>query len=139
MEQVRVPLAGDPAASADSFRSAFRKIAGFLGRPSADAVLFSGVPFDDKSVTSEDVGRLSQRIGLEFSEHSRKDFLAGNAELPLLVLCGDGSALALLEVDERGRYSTGLGGHLGSWLTRREVLDRTITHILSFSVVYSNS
>lgn len=90
-------------------------------------------------VTPEDVARLSERIGIEFAERSRKDILSGDAELPLLVLCADGTALALLEADEQGRFSTDAGGRPGSWLTRREVLDRAITHILSFSVVYSNS
>lgn len=127
------------AAPADDFRSGFRKIAVFLGRPAADAVLFSGVPFDDGAVTIEDVSRLSHRIGLEFREHSRRDFLAGNADLPVLMLMTDGTALALLEQDGDGRYTTGLGRHPGEVLTARQALERPVSHILSFSAVYVNA
>lgn len=102
-------------------------------------MLFSGVPFDEEAVTPDDVGRLCERIGLEWSEHSRRDLIAGDAELPLLILCADGSALALLEKDASGRFSTDLDRHPASWLTRNQVLDRPIRHIVSLSAVYVNA
>lgn len=126
----------DPAGD---FRSGFRKIALFLGRPAADTVLFSGVPFDDDAVTIEDVERLSHRAGLEFREHSRRDFAAGNADLPVLMLMADGSAVALLEQDADGRYTTGLVRHPGETLDTREALALPVSHILSFSAIYVNA
>ena len=44
----------EPAYAGESFRSAFRRIAVFLGRPGSDVVLFSGVPFDETSPSLED-------------------------------------------------------------------------------------
>lgn len=125
--------------SAEDFRSSFRKIAVFLGRPSADTVLFSGVPFDDDAVSVEDITRLSYRIGLECREYSRRDFLAGNADLPMLVLMADGTTLAILEQDASGHYTTGLGRHPGEAITARQILEKPVSHILSFSAVYVNA
>jgi ATP-binding cassette, subfamily C, bacterial LapB len=137
VEQIRGTLAGERPESGDDFRAAFRKVALFLGRPGSETVLFSGVPFDDGNIQLEDVTRLSERIGLEFTEHSRKELAAGNVDLPVLVICRDGSAVALLEADAGGGYSTEVGRPGAT--TRSEVLHRDIAHILSFSIVYSNS
>lgn len=136
---MRAPVDDARAPAGNDFRGAFRKIAAFLGRPTADIVLFSGVPFDDDAVTLEDVTRLSHRIGIEFREHSRRDLKAGNADLPVLLLMADGSALALLEQKPDGRYATGLGHYPGDALGVAEVLERPIAHVLSFSSTYVNA
>ncbi len=139
MDQIREQIGVDRAGPAGDFRSSFRKIAVFLGRSSADTILFSGVPFDDDAVTLEDVERLSRRAGLEFREHSRRDFAAGNADLPVLLLMSDGTAIALLEQDADGRYFTGLTRHPGEMLGAREAMKLPVSHVLSFSAIYVNA
>lgn len=139
VEHRHVSPDGKHIVPAEDFRSSFRKIAMFLGRPSADSVLFSGVPFDDHAVNIEDVTRLSYRIGLECREYSRRDLLAGNADLPLLILLADGTTLAILEQDAANRYTTGLGRNPGTAITARQILEKPVLTILSFSAVYVNT
>lgn len=89
----------------EAFRTAFQRVAVFLGRPGSDVVLFSGIPFDELDPSFEDVQRLSDRIGLEVRSFGWRDLAADNFDLPAIVLLNDGSAVALLEIHGTGRWS----------------------------------
>lgn len=120
----------------DDFRTAFQKVAVFLGRPGSEVVLFSGIPFDERHVEPEDIGRLSHRIGLDISEHSRADLVSGNLDLPAIVLFQDGSALALLDVTPEGRFVVDDGGSsTGEGALPAEILRDGPRAIVAFTVV----
>ncbi|EKF17344.1 type I secretion system permease/ATPase [Nitratireductor pacificus] len=140
MEQVRNPTVDTPL-NADGFRPAFQEIAQFLARPASDTVLFSDTPFDELRPSVEDIERLAARIGLDVTQHSRRELAGGGVDLPALVIFEDGSAMALLETMPDDRISTALmpapGAEEGVALS--EVLARRIRLILSFSVIYLNS
>lgn len=89
----------------ETFRTAFQRIAVFLGRPGSDVVLFSGVPFDDVHPSFEDIQRLSDRIGLDVRASGWRDLAADNLDLPAIILFHDGSAVTLLEIHDAGRSS----------------------------------
>ncbi|NRG16414.1 type I secretion system permease/ATPase [Rhizobiales bacterium] len=139
MEQVRTfPV--ESRSNPDTFRFAFREIAQFLARPSSETVLFSDTPFDEAHPSFEDVERLAARIGLDVEEHSRRDLLSGSADLPLLVVYEDGTALALLEAlpDNSIRTSLLPGSGEDEGVPLIDVLSKKIRLIVSFSVVYLN-
>ncbi|MCV0395631.1 MAG: type I secretion system permease/ATPase [Rhizobiaceae bacterium] len=121
----------------DDFRTAFKRVAAYLGRPASEAVLFSGVPFDDKAVEVEDVVALSHRIGLDLVQRSRADLASGDIDLPALVLFGDGTAVTLLESFEKGQFHTNTGQSTTSddKIPAAEVLQQDVRAILSFTVV----
>ncbi len=139
MEQIRKPIVETPLHTG-GFRSAFREIALFLARPSSDTVLFSDTPFDEARPGFEDVERLAARIGLEVEEHGRRSLASRAADLPLLVLFEDGTALSLLEVLPDGRYRTSLAPELDADgdVSLSEVLARDVRFAVSFSIVYLN-
>ena len=95
---------GGPAV--EDFKSAFQKIAVFLGRPSSPTALFSGVPFDETAVTVEDVSHLADKIGLDTRQQRINDMVTGRLVLPALLLLADGSAIALLDRTEQGSFVT---------------------------------
>ncbi len=88
------------------FKTAFKDVAVFLGRPGSDVILFSDVPFDEVFPTFDEIQRLADRIGLEILDHGGASFLRPDMDLPAIVLLDDGSALALLERLDNGTYLT---------------------------------
>jgi ATP-binding cassette subfamily C protein LapB len=88
------------------FKTAFKDVAIFLGRPGSDIILFSDVPFDEVFPTFDEIQRLADHIGLEILDHGGASSLRPDMELPAIVLLDDGSALALLERLENGTYLT---------------------------------
>jgi ATP-binding cassette, subfamily C, bacterial LapB len=79
------------------FTSAFREICVFLGRPSSNTVLYSDVPFDDRSPSFEDISRIAERVGLEAELVSVRALANRSFVFPILVVFRDGRATALLE------------------------------------------
>lgn len=120
------------------FRSSFQAVAAFLGRPSSETVLFSGVPEENLvAPVHEEVERLAERIGLEAAEHPVRALAAGNVPLPAIVLFEDGGALALLEEPRWRAYRTGLAaGSLIEHAALRALRPKTV---FAFSVTYANS
>ncbi|RVB83291.1 hypothetical protein ENZ75_10940, partial [Mesorhizobium sp. M7A.F.Ca.CA.002.04.1.1] len=49
----------------EAFKACFSAVAGYLGRPSAETVLFAGVPLSEKRIAADDIRHLAERIGLE--------------------------------------------------------------------------
>lgn len=134
-----------PAAATD-FRSAFRTVAAYLGRPSSETVLFSGVPDTDLDPPDFDaVERLARRIGLSTVLRSRGDLRAGNVDFPALAVFSDGLALPLLEersdAGPEGAIVCGFAepGQRQPTITAGELLRRQPDAILCLSVVYGNT
>jgi ATP-binding cassette, subfamily C, bacterial LapB len=129
-----------PSAATD-FKSAFRTVAAFLGRPSSETVLFSGVPDTDLDPPDFDaVERLSRRIGLSVVLRTRGDLRAGNVDYPALAVFADGLTLALLEEKPEGIVcGFAEAGQRLPTITPAELLQKNPQNILCFSVVYGNS
>lgn len=129
-----------PSAATD-FKSAFQTLAAFLGRPSSETVLFSGVPDTDLDPPDFDaVERLSRRIGLSVVLRTRGDMRAGNVDYPALAVFADGLTLALLEEKPEGIVcGFAEAGERLPTITAAELLLKQPQSILCFSVVYGNS
>lgn len=120
------------------FRESFRRIAAFLGRPTSDAVLFSGIPEENLRVPGlEEVQRLAERVGLDVEEHAPRDLPAGNVNLPAIVVCEDGRTLALLEESRPAGYVVDLTD--GSRLPAKAVSELRPMVVYAFTAVYINA
>lgn len=129
---------GTGAAVSRDFRSAFRLVAAFLGRPSSDSVLFSGIPEENLLAPDhEEVVRLAERIGLDVVEHSPRALRAGDVELPAIVLFADGDAVALLEQASSRSFRT---GHSPGDIIDEDMLARRgPVRVFLFSATYINA
>lgn len=127
----------DRVPTVEDFRTAFQKIAAFLGRPSSPIALFSGVPLDDSAVTVEDIQSLGARIGLDVTEQRLADLMSGRFVLPALLLLADGKAVPLLDRAENGGFVTSLESpHLA---TTADLMRANARSLVSFSMVYLNA
>ncbi|MGR6468398.1 type I secretion system permease/ATPase [Rhizobium sp. PAMB 3182] len=126
---------------ATTFRDSFRSVAGFYSKPTSDAVLFSGVPFDAVQPTFEEVERLASRLGLEVREIKPEAFARHAFDLPLLIIYRDGTSAALLEERPNGtvafEYRPVPGPDMLSDATK--MLKRAPLTAFSFQPVYSNA
>ncbi|WFU11881.1 type I secretion system permease/ATPase (plasmid) [Rhizobium sp. CB3090] len=136
-------VAPDVAASVSlqSFKSAFKSVAAFYGRPSSDTVLFSGVPDEVlEAMEQDDVERLSERVGLQVLKHKERDCRLGNFDCPAIVTFAGGGVLPLLEMTENGSYvidiaSTGAPLRL----TRDELAALKPQAAFAFTLFYQNA
>jgi len=123
---------------AEVFKACFSMVASALGRPSAEMVLFSGIPLDAEAVDFEDVERVSSRIGLDARRFSRADLAAGRVELPAIVFALDRPPIALLDEIDGDRFEAGgAGGRTEVRLD--EILKSAVTMVVGFSLIYSNT
>ncbi|TGT93095.1 type I secretion system permease/ATPase, partial [bacterium M00.F.Ca.ET.163.01.1.1] len=75
----------------------------YLGRPSAETVLFAGVPISDTRIEVTEIRHLAERIGLETHEFNHRDFLRGRVDLPAIIFRVSQLPIALLaEIDGDG-------------------------------------
>ena len=137
-----VPDIARDTVKAGDFRTAFQAVATFLGRPNSPTVLFSGVP--DTELDSPDfdaVERLGRRIGLEVKQVRPGEVVAGNVDLPAILLTAEGTAIPLLEEMPHGRIATGFGGSADptSSITREQLAGRDLTQAFAISVLYANN
>lgn len=94
-----------------SFKTAFKAVASYYGRPTSEMVLFSGLPDEvTESLDQADVEHLAQRVGLEVQRHAEREVREGRFDCPAIVVFANGGVLPLLEVDDEGRYSTCVEG-----------------------------
>lgn len=129
------------AAVAD-FRSAFRSVAIYLGRPSSDTVLFSGVPAENLAAPSfDEIEPLAQRIGLEVEEYGIRDLRSGNVSLPAVVIFAGGKALPLVESLKASEYRIEFSGEPDQdrIFDLDEILALKPVAVFGFSVVYNNT
>jgi len=127
---------------AADFRAAFQIVCAYLGRPSSQTVLFSGIPDSELDQPDFDsVDRLARRLGLSVQAGSRSSLKAGNIDFPAIALFADGSAQALLERTPEGGIVSGLTGsnEHATVLSVETLLGRELVAIFCFSLVYGNA
>lgn len=125
-----------------TFKTAFRSVASFYGRPTSDIVLFSGLPDEvSESLELDDVEHLVQRIGLEVIRHGERECREGNFDCPAIIVFENGGVLPLLETDPDGNYVTDLVPASGNpvKLTRQELAALKPSFGFAFTLYYQNS
>jgi ATP-binding cassette subfamily C protein LapB len=128
--------------SLQSFKSAFKAVAAFYGRPSSDTVLFSGVPDEVlEAMEQDDVERLSERVGLQVRSHKERDCRLGNFDCPAIVTFAGGGVLPLLEMAENGSYVIDVAPTAGTslGLTRDELAALNPQAAFAFTLFYQNA
>ncbi|MBP2557437.1 ATP-binding cassette subfamily C protein LapB [Neorhizobium galegae] len=125
-----------------TFKTAFRSVASFYGRPTSDIVLFSGLPDEiSESLELDDVEHLAQRIGLEVIRHGERECREGNFDCPAIIVFENGGVLPLLEADVDGNYVTDLVPASGNpvKLTRQELVALKPSFGFAFTLYYQNA
>ncbi|CDZ25770.1 type I secretion system permease/ATPase [Neorhizobium galegae] len=125
-----------------TFKTAFRSVASFYGRPTSDIVLFSGLPDEiSESLELDDVEHLAQRIGLEVIRHGERECREGNFDCPAIIVFENGGVLPLLEADDDGNYVTDLVPASGNpvKLTRQELVALKPSFGFAFTLYYQNA
>ncbi|UIK04591.1 type I secretion system permease/ATPase [Neorhizobium galegae] len=125
-----------------TFKTAFRSVASFYGRPTSDIVLFSGLPDEiSESLELDDVEHLAQRIGLEVIRHGERECREGNFDCPAIIVFENGGVLPLLETDADGNYVTDLVPASGNpvKLTRQELMALKPSFGFAFTLYYQNA
>jgi ATP-binding cassette subfamily C protein LapB len=125
-----------------TFKTAFRSVASFYGRPTSDIVLFSGLPDEiSESLELDDVEHLAQRIGLEVIRHGERECREGNFDCPAIIVFENGGVLPLLETDADGHYVTDLVPASGNpvKLTRQELVALKPSFGFAFTLYYQNA
>ncbi|MDO9418473.1 type I secretion system permease/ATPase [Pararhizobium sp.] len=102
---LNTPVESTDAIPLRSFKTAFKSVAKYYGRPTSDTVLFSGLPDElTESLELDDVERIAERIGLQVRKIEERDCRVGNFDCPAVVLLPEGRVLALLDRDDNGAY-----------------------------------
>ena len=125
-----------------SFKSAFKSIAAFYGRPSSDTVLFSGIPDEVlEALEQDDVERLSERVGLQVLKHKERDCRLGNFDCPAIVVFAGGGMLPLLEMAENDSYVIDIAPTAGTSprLTRDELAALNPQAAFAFTLYYQDA
>ena len=125
-----------------TFKTAFRSVASFYGRPTSDIVLFSGLPDEiSESLELDDVEHLAQRIGLEVIRHGERECREGNFDCPAIIVFENGGVLPLLETDVDGNYVTDLVPASGNpiKLTRQDLVALKPSFGFAFTLYYQNA
>ncbi len=124
----------------ESFRSSFSAVATFLGRPSAETVLFSGISFSGDNVDIDDIRHLAERIGLEAKSFTTKDFSRNNFDLPAIIFRDGQLPLALLAENQDGiSYETSIQPNGQCKITWIELQGSVISSGVSYSISYANT
>jgi ATP-binding cassette subfamily C protein LapB len=123
-----------------AFKACFSAVAAYLGRPSAETVLFAGVPLSETLIEIQDIRNLAERIGLEVKEFGPRDFLRGQTDFPAILFRADQPPVALLcESDKEAEYVTAPQADGRISISRSELSGSQITGGVSFSITYANS
>ena len=121
-------------ANAD-FKSCFAAVAAYLGRPSAETVLFSGVPLSSGAIEADEIRNLAERIGLEIEEFDRRDFRNARFDLPAIVFRAKKPPIALLrEIPDGDGYVTAPQEDGRTSIRKRNLPPRQVTAGVSLSI-----
>ena len=124
----------------DDFKSCFAAVAAYLGRPSAETVLFSGVPLSPGRIEIDEIRNLAERIGLEIEQFDRRDVRRGRFDLPAIVFRTKKPPIALLrELPDGDGYVTAPQEDGRTSIRRRNLPARQVAAGVSFSISYPNS
>lgn len=121
------------------FKTCFSAIAAFLGRPSAETVLFAGVPLSDSRIEIEEIRHLAERIGLDAKEFDGRDFRAGRVDLPAILFRANQQPVALLSEDGSDGYLTAPQENGQIVVSRADLAREAILGGASFSIIYANA
>jgi len=122
------------------FKSCFAAVAAYLGRPSAETVLFSGVPLSSDRIGLDEIRNLAERIGLEVSAFDSRDFWRWRFDLPAIVFRAGLPPIALLaDAPDIDGYVTSPQEDGGTSITRTRLLGDQIEAGVSFSISYMNA
>lgn len=122
------------------FKSCFAAVAAYLGRPSAETVLFSGVPISSDRIDIDEIRNLAERIGLEVSSFDSRDFWRWRFDLPAIVFRASLPPIALLaDAPDIDGYVTAPQEDGGTSITRTRLLGDQIEAGVSFSISYANA
>ncbi|TGQ05792.1 MULTISPECIES: type I secretion system permease/ATPase [unclassified Mesorhizobium] len=123
----------------EAFKACFCAVAAYLGRPSAETVLFAGVPISETRIEPDEIRHLAERIGLEVQDFSHRDFLRGRFDLPAIVFRVSQLPVALLAEIEGGQYLTAPQENGRTTIDRAELAENYISGGTSFSITYANT
>ncbi|RWN28015.1 type I secretion system permease/ATPase [Mesorhizobium sp.] len=123
----------------EAFKACFSAVAGYLGRPSAETVLFAGVPLSETRIEVDDIRHLAERIGLEVQEFSHRDFLRGRVDLPAILFRVSQLPVALLAEMQDGAYTTAPQEDGRTIIAKSELAASVISGGVSFSITYANA
>lgn len=122
------------------FKSCFAAVAAYLGRPSAETVLFSGVPISNDRVEFDEIRNLAERIGLEVTQFDNGDFWRGRFDLPAIIFRASQAPIALLtETPDGNGFVTAPQEDGRTSIARASLLRSQIVAGVSFSISYLNS
>ncbi|TPM48521.1 type I secretion system permease/ATPase [Mesorhizobium sp. B2-2-3] len=123
----------------EAFKACFSAVAAYLGRPSAETVLFAGVPLAETRIDIDAIRHLAERVGLEITEFSQRDFVRGRIDLPAIVFRVSQLPVALLADGEAGEYFTAPQEDGRTTISRSELANSYISGGASFSITYANA
>ncbi|MEP9395942.1 type I secretion system permease/ATPase [Mesorhizobium sp. KR2-14] len=122
----------------DAFKACFAGVAAYLGRPSAETVLFAGVPVSKTHIEANDIEHLAERIGLDVHFFDSRELSKGRFDLPAIVFLGNGYPVGLLAEAEDGFLTTPQDN--GRTTTSKEsLIAEGVTGGVSFSITYRNT
>ncbi|MEO5759607.1 MAG: type I secretion system permease/ATPase [Mesorhizobium sp.] len=123
----------------EAFKLCLSAIAAYLGRPSAETVLFAGVPISETRIEVNEIRHIAERIGLEVSEFNHRDFLRGKVDLPAMLFRVSQLPIALLAETSAGEYLTAPQEDGRTTIGRSELAASYISGGVSFSITYANA
>ncbi|WP_310329631.1 type I secretion system permease/ATPase [Aminobacter aminovorans] len=124
----------------EAFKSCFSAVAAFLGRPSAETVLFSGVPISEDRIEVQEIRHLAERIGLETTEFAHRDFMRGRFDLPAIIFRPNRLPIAVLaEQSDGADFLTGPQEDGRTSISRAELTSVPISGGVGFSITYANT
>ncbi|MBB6468500.1 ATP-binding cassette subfamily C protein LapB [Aminobacter lissarensis] len=124
----------------EAFKSCFSAVAAFLGRPSAETVLFSGVPISEDRIEVQEIRHLAERIGLETTEFANRDFMRGRFDLPAIIFRPNRLPIAILvEQGDGAEFLTGPQEDGRTSISRAELTAAPISGGVGFSITYANT
>lgn len=124
----------------EAFKSCFSAVAAFLGRPSAETVLFSGVPISEERIEVQEIRHLAERIGLETTEFTHRDFTRGRFDLPAIIFRPNRLPIAILaEQSDGADFLTGPQEDGRTSISRAELTAVPISGGVGFSITYANT
>ncbi|AMS44815.1 MULTISPECIES: type I secretion system permease/ATPase [Aminobacter] len=124
----------------EAFKSCFSAVAAYLGRPSAETVLFAGVPISEERIEVQEIKHLAERIGLETTEFAHRDFMRGRFDLPAIIFRPNRLPIAVLaEQSDGAEFLTGPQEDGRTSISRTELTAVPILGGVGFSITYANT
>ncbi|MDH6235242.1 ATP-binding cassette subfamily C protein LapB [Mesorhizobium soli] len=122
----------------DAFKACFAGVAAYLGRPSAETVLFAGVPVSKTHIEANDIEHLAERIGLDTHFFDQRELSRGRFDLPAIVFLENGYPIGLL-AEAGEEFLTTPQDNGRSTISKESLIAGGIIGGVSFSITYRNA